>query len=190
MTGITFQPVDTLLPKYLEIARELVPRASRFALLAGAGETAHRVPEAAERAAQILKMELRHMLVATPEQLTAALEAIGSGDTQVLVAPPSALLYLYRRQVIEFAEKRRLPAVYGFREVTSDGGLASYSASLLEIARRGANYVDRILKGTKPGDLPVEQPTRYDLVVNMKTAKALGLTIPPSLLARADQVIE
>jgi putative tryptophan/tyrosine transport system substrate-binding protein len=188
MTGVAFQPVDTLLPKYLEIARELVPSASLALMLVARGETAHRVPEVAEGAAKALRIGLRQVPYGTPEELTSALEAVG--DAQVLVMPPSAILYLQRKQVIEAAERRRLPAVYGFREVTLDGGSASYSASLSDIAVRGAAYVDKILKGARPADLPVEQPTKYDLLLNLKTAKALGLTIPPSLLARADQVIE
>jgi putative ABC transport system substrate-binding protein len=190
MTGIAFQPVDTLLPKYLEIAKQLVPHASRAALLVAPGETAYRVPEVAEAAAQSLKLHLRLVVAGTPEELTSALEVIGRGDAQVLVAPPSALLYVHRKQVVAFAEKQRLPGVYGFREVTVDGGLASFSANLSEIATKGATYVDKILKGAKPGDLPVEQPTKYDLVINLKTAKALGLTLPPLLLLRADQVLE
>jgi putative ABC transport system substrate-binding protein len=190
MTGIAFQPIDTLLPKYLEIAKELAPHASRFALLIGPGETADRIPEVAETAAQALKIRLQRVLAGTPEELSSALEAVGHGDAQVLVVPPSALVFVQRKQVITFAERRRLPGVYGFREVTAEGGLASYSANVVEIASRGATYVDKILRGARPGELPIEQPTRYDLVINLKTARALGLTIPPSLLLRADQVIE
>jgi putative ABC transport system substrate-binding protein len=190
MTGIAFQPIDTLLPKYLEIAKELAPHATRFALLVARGETAHRIPEASDKAAQTLKIRLQRIVVGTPEELTSVLEAIGQGDAQVLVVPPSALVYVHRKQVIAFAERRRLPGVYGFREVTTDGGLASFSANLLEIASRGATYVDKILKGARPGELPIEQPTRYDLVINLRTANALGLKIPPSLLARADHIIE
>ena len=96
---------------------------------------------------------------------------------------------MHRKEVIAFADKRRLPGVYGFREMTTDGGLASFRANLSEIASKGAIYVNKILKGAMPAELPIEQPTRYDLIINLKTAKALGLTIPPSLLLRADQVI-
>jgi putative ABC transport system substrate-binding protein len=106
------------------------------------------------------------------------------------VVPPSALVFVHRKQVIAFAEKRRLPGIYGFREVTAEGRLASYSADVVEIARRGATYVDKILRGARPGELPIEKPMRYDLVINLKTAKALGLTLPQSILLRADQVIE
>src|SRR5262249_23440029 len=150
MTGIAFQPIDTLLPKYLEIAKELAPRASRFALLVASGETAQRIPEAADRAAQSLKIRLQRVVAGTPEELTRALETIGHGDAEVLVVPPSALVYVQRKQLIAFAEKRRLPAVYAFREVTAEGGLASFSANLAEIATHGATYVDKILRGAKP----------------------------------------
>jgi putative ABC transport system substrate-binding protein len=105
----------------------------------------------------------------------------------VLMSP---VLTRDRKDIIERAAKYRLPAIYEWREFVEVGGLMSYGSSLIDLTRRAAVYVDKILKGAKPGDLPVEQPTKYELVVNLKTAKALGLTIPPSLLARADQVIE
>jgi putative ABC transport system substrate-binding protein len=142
MTGIAFQPIDTLLPKYLEIAKELASRASRFALLVSPNETAHRIPEVSDKAAQTLKIQLQRVVAETPEELTSALETLGRGDAQVLVVPPSALVFVHRKQVIAFAEQRRLPAVYGFREMTAEGGLVSFSANVLEIARRGATYVD------------------------------------------------
>jgi putative ABC transport system substrate-binding protein len=103
---------------------------------------------------------------------------------------PSNVFISERRRLVDLAAKNRLPAVYPWREFANAGGLMSYGANLADNIRRSANYVDKILKGATPGDLPVEQPTKFELVINLKTAKALGLTIPPSLLARADQVIE
>jgi putative ABC transport system substrate-binding protein len=100
------------------------------------------------------------------------------------------MFFRERRRLVDLAAKNRLPTVFPYREFVDDGGLMAYGPDLADLSRRGATYVDKILKGAKPGDLPVEQPTKFELVINLKTAKALGLTIPPSLLARADQVIE
>ena len=105
-------------------------------------------------------------------------------------APADPLILSQRSRIVRFAVEHRIPAMYEFREFVSDGGLLSYGPNLMEMFRRSAGYVDKILKGRKPADLPIEQPTRFELVVNLKTAKALGLTIPPSILVRADQLIE
>ena len=107
-----------------------------------------------------------------------------------MLGAPTGLLYVFRQEIADFATKQRLPALYGLREVVDVGGLMSLSPSLSDIAARGAVYVDKVLRGTKPSDLPVEQPTKFELVINLKTAKALGLTIPQTLLQRADQVIQ
>jgi putative ABC transport system substrate-binding protein len=107
-----------------------------------------------------------------------------------IIATSDGVTFLHRRALVEVALKHRLPGIYWAREYVEAGGLMTYSASLTDLRRRAASYVDKILKGAKPADLPVEQPTKFELVINLKTAKALGLTIPPSLLQRGDQVIE
>jgi putative ABC transport system substrate-binding protein len=125
-----------------------------------------------------------------PEHLDGALTAIRRSMVDAMYVPPSGLAYQHRKKIIDFSAGARLPAVYPFREAVDDGGLLSFGASQVGMARQAANFVVRILKGARPGELPVEQPTTYELLINLKTAKALGLTIPPSLLLRADQVIE
>jgi ABC-type uncharacterized transport system substrate-binding protein len=127
--------------------------------------------------------------VTAGDQLEAAFAEI-SHRADALMIVPDAMLFAERERVAELAAKYRLPAVYDLGEFAHAGGLLSYGASLVDQSRRAAVYVDRILKGAKPANLPVEQPTKFELVINRKTAKALGLTIPPSLLGRADQVIE
>jgi putative ABC transport system substrate-binding protein len=128
--------------------------------------------------------------VATPEKIENALATMINERPQALLMTAHPMHQRLATQVIEFAAKHRLPTMHQLREHVQAGGLMAYGASLPELFRRGALYVDKILKGTKPADLPVEQPTKFELVINLKTAKALGLTVPPSLLARADGVIE
>jgi putative ABC transport system substrate-binding protein len=122
--------------------------------------------------------------------LLAALAAIERAQAHALIPDADPLIVSKRESIVAFAAEHRLPAVYGVRDFVDAGGLVSYGASIFDIWRRVATYVDRILKGTKPADLPIEQPTKFDLVINLKTASAMGLTIPPSILARADEVIE
>jgi putative ABC transport system substrate-binding protein len=108
---------------------------------------------------------------------------------EALVKLPSAILTSYRKRIVEFAAKNRLPAIYEDRIIAEDGGLMSYGTDITDLYRRAANFVDKIVKGTKPADLPVEQPTKFEFVINLKAAKQIGLTIPPNVLARADRVI-
>ena len=192
LTGVTFQAgQENLEPKYLEMLKAVVPSLSRVALLRFAADDSAQPDEVVERAARSLGIiRLSITRLQRPEDLNAAFAKIKAARPQGLIAPPNSLLYAHRREVIEFAAATRLPAVYGFRELVQEGGLMSLSPSLSEIAARGGLYVDKILRGAKPADLPVEQPTKFELVINLKTARALGLTIPPSLLQRADQVIE
>jgi len=125
-----------------------------------------------------------------PDEIEGAFAAMSRARADGLIVLPDAIFLNARARIADLASKSRLPAMYGFREEAEAGGLMSYGASLPELIRRAAGYVDRILKGAKPADLPVERPTRFELVINLKTAKALGLTIPQSLRLRADQVIE
>jgi putative ABC transport system substrate-binding protein len=189
ITGLTFL-ADSLTQelKYLELLKDLVPKLSHVALLYVEGEDD---VESVPGLAQSLGIK-RVSLVPLhgPEDLKGAFDRIDKEKPQGLILAPSGLLYSHRRAFIEFAMNSRLPAVYGFRELVPEGALMSLSADLSDIAARGPLYVDKILKGAKPGDLPIELPTKFALVINLKTAKALGLTIPPSLLQRADQVIE
>ena len=128
--------------------------------------------------------------VASREHFDAVFNSILAYRAQAIMSIGDPLLLSERKRLIEFAHRNRLPTSFGMAEFTADGGIVSYGPNSGDITRRSAAYLDKILRGAKPGDLPVEQPTKYELVVNLKAAKALGLTIPPSLLLRADQVIE
>jgi putative tryptophan/tyrosine transport system substrate-binding protein len=192
LTGITFvmSGGTGLEPKFLEMLRELIPTLSHVVLLKAPAEESPTTDDAPTAAARSLGIRLSIVQLHVPADLKGAFARVEKEKPQAIIATASGLLYAYRREVIDFAARNRLPVVYGLREAVVDGGLMSLSPSLAGIAVRGAFYVDKILKGAKPADLPVEQPTNFELMINLKTAKALGLTIPPSLLARADQVIE
>jgi putative ABC transport system substrate-binding protein len=125
-----------------------------------------------------------------PDEIDRAFSAVIRESVDALIVFPSPMLYNERRRIVDFAAQHRLPSMFGAREYVEFGGLMADGASIPDLMRRGATYVDKILKGAKPADLPVEQSTTNELIINLKTAKALGLTIPPSLLLRADQVIE
>ena len=143
-----------------------------------------------EVAAQTLRFQLQLLEARGAKDFGGAFSAMTRQRASALIVLPSPVFYGEYRRIVDLAAKHRLPESYAFSEAVEAGGLMSYGASLLDLARRAATQVDKILKGAKPGALPVEQPTKFELVINLKTAKALGLTIPPSLLARADQVIE
>ena len=135
-------------------------------------------------------MQLQFVEARGPEDLDRAFSEITRARPGALTVLPSSMFISERRRLADLAAKNRLPAVYFVREFVDAGGLMAYGPNLPDLSRRAATYVDKILKGAKPGDLPVEQPTKFELVINLKTAKALGLTIPPSLLQRADEVIQ
>jgi putative ABC transport system substrate-binding protein len=144
----------------------------------------------ADVAARALGMRLQVVEARGPADFDRAFSDMTRARAGALTVSQGAMFNTERRRLVDLAAKNRLPAVYPGREFVDDGGLMSYGPNIADLFRRAATYVDKILKGAKPADLPVEQPTKFELVINLKTAKALGLTIPPSLLLRADQVIE
>jgi ABC-type uncharacterized transport system substrate-binding protein len=188
ITGVAFTSTEATYSKTLEILKEAVPTANRVAVLLGQANPV--TMQAIDLAIRGLKITVEPHTAAEPEHLDGALAAIGGSKADAMYVPPSGLAYQHRRKIIDFAARSRLPTVYPFRESVEEGGLLSFGASQAGMARQAASFVARILQGARPGELPVEQPTQYDLLINLKTAKALGLTIPPSLLARADQVIK
>jgi putative ABC transport system substrate-binding protein len=191
VTGLTSTPGLELQGKRLALLRELVPAAVKVAYLANPGvpATAARV-QATEAAARALGVQMRIMQAQTPDGLRDAFSLMRQQRVEALLVPTDPLFLNERHRLAELSISSRLPVMYDVREYVEAGGLAAYGPVFLDLFRRAAGYVDRLLKGHKAADLPVEQPTKFELVLNVKTAKALGLTIPPSLLARADQVIE
>jgi len=188
--------LSTLAPelggKRLELLREVVPGISRVALLWNPDSRGNLLEyKETEAAARSLHVELQSVELSRVEDLDRAFSEFTKGRAQALiVAGGNPVTVTRRAQVASFAQRSRLPSIYGSREYVDDGGLMSYGPSTADLYRRAATYVDKILKGAKPADLPVEQPTKFELVINLKTAKALGLTMPPSLLQRADHVIQ
>ena len=190
-TGLTFFVGYELAGKRLALLREAVPKASRVAVLANpANSSTPSNLRETEVAARALGLRLQVFEVRTPDELESAFEAMQREGVEALVQVNDGMLFSQRRRIVDLAARRRLPAIYEDREFVESGGLMSYGVGIAENFRRAATYVDKILKGAKPADLPVEQPTKFELVINLKTAKALGLTLPPAILARADQVID
>ena len=188
VTGVLISET-TLAAKRLELLKEAVPPAKRIAVLASGEEYNEAQLREAEGAAPSLGVTLVPVTVRRGDY-AGAFAQIAAERAQALFVLSSPLLNRDRAQILELAAKHRIPAMYQWREHAESGGLMAYGTSLTWLSQRIASYVDRILKGAKPGTLPVEQPTAYELVINLKTAKALGLTIPPAVLARADTVIE
>ena len=191
LTGLSVAFEEGFAGKWVELLKDAVPRASRVAVLFDqASETRERSLRDMETAATALRVRLYEIGVREASEFDAAFATMARDGAGGLVVWTSPLTLRYRARIVQLAATRHLPAMYGFGEFARVGGLMAYGPSVREMFRRAAGYVEKILKGAKPGDLPVEQPTKFELVINLKTAKALGLTIPPSLLARADQVIE
>ena len=190
VTGIA--PYVAGLPaKQMEFAREVVPGAAKIGILANLEDPKapaqwHELQAAGhELAVNVIAADAR-----TPDDIDAAFKQLVGQQINVIIVLQTSMLLTERRRIAILAATSRIPAIYGYREHVDDGGLASYGVDLHECFRRSAYFVDKILKGAAPGDLPVEFPTKLELVINLKTAKALGLDIPPSVLARADEVIE
>jgi len=192
MTGLaTYAPGDWI-AKRIEILRELVPGASKIALLVNPDNPVHRLTLAEElpRTARSFGVALPIVEATTAGELDIAFASAATQHADAIIVFGDPLTVSNAARVTALAVEHRLPAIYLFRIFATNGGLISYGPDLADLFFRAGGYVDRILKGTKPSDLPVEQPTKYELVINLKTAKALGLTVPPSLLVRADEVIE
>jgi putative ABC transport system substrate-binding protein len=170
--------------KRLQLLKDTVPRLRSVACLA---TQKHR--EIGREAAR-LGLQIQFFVARQPSEIGAAFAAARAARPEALLVHPHPMFWLERQTIVQLASKIGLPAIYESADFVRAGGLMAYGASLVDMLRRAAGYIDRILKGAKPADLPVEQPTKFELVINLKTAKALGLTIPPSLLVRADQVIE
>jgi putative ABC transport system substrate-binding protein len=177
--------------KRLELLRTVFPQITAVTALLNPAHAASKLAlEQTETAAQVLGLgNVRRVEAESAAALRSLRPAVFSGAEAVIVVP-DGVFYNYRQDVVALINEAHLPAIYPERDYADDGGLMAYGANVADNFRRAADYVDRILKGAKPGDLPIQEPVKFDFVVNFKTANALGLTIPPSILARADEVIE
>jgi putative ABC transport system substrate-binding protein len=177
--------------KWLELIKEIAPRVTRVAVMRDSAIASQiGLLGGLQSVAPSLGVELRAFNLNDSDEIEHSVAAFAREPNGGLIVQPSARAFLHRELIISLATRYNLPAVYSGRLFVADGGLMSYGADTVHIYRQAAGYVDRILKGEKPADLPVQAPTKYELVINLKTAKALGLNVPPSLLARADEVIE
>ena len=189
ITGITAQN-EVVLAKLIQLLHEAAPAAQRIAILLNEGNPSHEAFwSAAQSACRILKLTPLRVVANAPDLIEAAVAQALRGQSQAIVVVADAMFLTERARLTALVRAAKLPVAYGVREHVLDEGLLSYAADIKRNYRDAATYVDKILKGAKPADLPVAQPTRYELVLNMKTAKALGLTIPQTLLVRADEVI-
>jgi len=177
--------------KRLELLKEIVPKVSSIAVLLNANNPQAKIELSHLRAAaQAMGLQLHPMEISKEDGLDDAFAAINKAAAHAVIVLTDPILYSQRKRAVDLANKSRLPAVYFFQAFVQDGGLMSYGPSDADLFHRAAGYVDRILKGTKPGDLPIEQPTKFELFINLKTARELGVAVPASVLARADEVIE
>jgi putative ABC transport system substrate-binding protein len=189
ITGLTHLAPE-LGGKRLELLKDIVAKLSRVAVLTDPGTGGHG-PQIKELqvAAPALGLHLQLVEVRAPKELESAFSTMAKSRADAFIGLQQPTLDRLRQRIVDLAAKRRLPAMYPNSEYVETGGLMSYATDIVAMFRRSAVYVDKILKGTKPGDLPVEQPTKFELIINLKTAKQIGLTVPPNVLARADRVI-
>jgi putative tryptophan/tyrosine transport system substrate-binding protein len=189
ITGMTAFASE-LAGKRLELLREATPKISRVALLWNPPGSSPDYMKDSQTAARSFGVTLQSVEIRTADDFERGFASVLRGRAEALVVGPGQFLFSHQRRIVEFASRHRLPSIYAWKDPVSAGGLIAYGVNIPQVYRRAAYYVDKILRGTKPGDLPVEQPTKFDLVINLKTAKALGLTIPQSILVRADQIIQ
>ncbi len=191
ITGFSLAYGDGFAGKWLELLKEAVPELSHAAMVwSSSNAAAKRFVKEVETVAQRLRVRLDVQHAADAAELDAALAVIGGGSARGLIVAPSPFAVSQRRKLVAFAKTRQLPAIYFSESFPKAGGLMSYGPDIPDVYRRAAEHVDRILKGAKPGELPVERPTKFDLVVNLGAAKAIGRSLPSSILLRADRVIE
>jgi putative tryptophan/tyrosine transport system substrate-binding protein len=190
LTGVNLLTLE-LNAKRLDLLKEAVPGVARVAVLVNpTNAMAGRARKDLEQTARTLRVTLRVLEARGPREIDEAFSVTTRERDGALIVVNDSLFFEERERIVSLAVRHRLPAVFEWREFAEAGGLLSYGASIADMYRRLATYVDKILKGAKPADLPIEQPTKFELVINLKTAKALGLTIPPAVLARADEVIQ
>jgi putative ABC transport system substrate-binding protein len=190
ITGTTFLTSE-MIGKQLELLTQIVPRAARVAVLTNPANPGHPLMlKEATLAAQSLGVQLQTVQLRGSGDLESAFESMAQQRAGAVFVPWDGTFLVHMRRIVQLAAAHHLPALYGQRNYIDAGGLAAYGPSAIESFRRAAVYVDKILKGARPTDLPIEQPTKFELVINLKTAKALGITIPQSLLSRTDEVIE
>ena len=177
--------------KQLELLKETVPALSRAAFLGNSSEPGNsQALKETHAAAKVLGVQIQSLDILAPKEIETAFRAAIKDRAQAALILTSPVTFANRREVVELAVKQRLPAIYHRGQFVEEGGLMSYGVNVLDLTRRAATYVDKILKGAKPADLPVEQPTKFEFVINLKAAKQIGLTIPPNVLVRADKVIK
>ena len=191
ITGTTATPGPEIFGKQLQILKETIPRASRVATLSNPAEPALAIQlREVEAAARSLGIRLQHLEARSPEEFDSAFVAMARERAEALLVGRDTTFLVHRARVAELAVKGRLPTMCSFRESVEAGGLMAYAVNMTDFIGRAAVYVDKILKGAKAADLPIEQPTKFELIINLKAAKALGITVPQSLLLRADEVIQ